>query len=105
MTIAVAHVGHDPGVTVADVNLKLIWDVISAIRVGDKGYAFVVDGEGRSDRASRPQPRAARHRFLATAAGQSSSRRQRAREPGASSTACGAPAQPSSQEVSTATRC
>ncbi len=47
MTIALAHVGKQPGVTVADVNLKLIWDVISAIRVGDKGYAFVVDGRGR----------------------------------------------------------
>ena len=47
MTIALAHVGKNSGVTVADVNLKLIWDVISAIRVGDKGYAFVVDGRGR----------------------------------------------------------
>jgi signal transduction histidine kinase len=47
MTIALAHVGRQPGVTVADVNLKLIWDVISAIHVGEKGYAFVVDGQGR----------------------------------------------------------
>ena len=47
MMIALAHVGKNSGVTVADVNLKLIWDVISAIRVGDKGYAFVVDGKGR----------------------------------------------------------
>jgi signal transduction histidine kinase len=47
MTIALAHVGRQPGVTVADVNLKLIWDVVNAIRVGDKGYAFIVDGKGR----------------------------------------------------------
>jgi signal transduction histidine kinase len=47
MTIALAHAGKQPGVTVADVNLKLIWDVISAIRVGEKGYAFVVDEKGR----------------------------------------------------------
>jgi hypothetical protein len=47
MTIALAHVGKNPGVTVADVNLKLIWDVISAIHVGDKGYAYVVDDKGR----------------------------------------------------------
>ena len=47
MTIALAHVGKNSGVTVADVNLKLIWDVISAIRVGGKGDAFVVDGKGR----------------------------------------------------------
>jgi signal transduction histidine kinase len=47
MTIAVAHAGRNPGVTVAEVNLKLVWDVISAIRVGEKGYAFVVDRGGR----------------------------------------------------------
>ena len=47
MTIALAHVGKNGGVTVADVNLKLIWDVISAIHVGEKGYAYVVDDRGR----------------------------------------------------------
>src|SRR5947209_11288657 len=46
MTIAVAHAGRNPGVTIAEVNLKLVWDVISAIRVGEKGYAFVVDRGG-----------------------------------------------------------
>jgi hypothetical protein len=30
-TVALAHLGKTPGVTVADVNLKLIWDVINAI--------------------------------------------------------------------------
>ena len=47
MTVALAHVGKTPGVTVADVNLKLIWDVINAIHVGNKGFAYVVDGKGR----------------------------------------------------------
>ena len=47
MTIALAHVGKTPGVTVADVNLKLVWDVVSAIHVGDKGFAYVVDDHGR----------------------------------------------------------
>ena len=47
MTVAVAHAGHDSGVTVAEVNLKLIWDVITNIRVGQKGYAYVVDEKGR----------------------------------------------------------
>jgi len=46
MTIAVAHVGYDAGVSVAEVNLKLIWDVISAIHVGETGYAFVVGRDG-----------------------------------------------------------
>jgi len=32
---------------VAEVNLKLIWDVISAIKVGETGHAFVLDGPGR----------------------------------------------------------
>jgi signal transduction histidine kinase len=47
MTIAIAHAGQNPGVTTAEVNLKLVWDVVSAIRIGEKGYAFVVDGAGR----------------------------------------------------------
>jgi signal transduction histidine kinase len=33
-------------VTVADVNLKFIWDVITRIKVGDKGKAYVVDATG-----------------------------------------------------------
>ncbi|WP_377829396.1 cache domain-containing protein [Bradyrhizobium lupini] len=47
MRIAVA--GHlaAAGVAIADVNLKLIWDVISAIRIGETGHAIVVDGTGR----------------------------------------------------------
>ena len=47
MTVAVAHAGRNPGVTVAEVNLKLVWDVITAIRVGERGYAFVVTAAGR----------------------------------------------------------
>ncbi|MBS0518538.1 MAG: GAF domain-containing protein [Proteobacteria bacterium] len=46
MTMAVAHGGRS-GVTVAEVNLKLIWDVISQIKVGHEGYAYVVDQLGR----------------------------------------------------------
>jgi GAF domain-containing protein/HAMP domain-containing protein len=34
------------GVTVAEVNLKFIWDVVSKIKVGQAGRAFVVDGQG-----------------------------------------------------------
>ena len=47
MTVAVAHAGRDPGVTVAEVNLKLIWDVVSGIRNGANGYAFVTTSTGR----------------------------------------------------------
>jgi signal transduction histidine kinase/HAMP domain-containing protein len=44
MTIALPVSGG--GVTVADVNLKFIWDVVSQIKVGQAGRAFVVDGQG-----------------------------------------------------------
>jgi two-component system NtrC family sensor kinase len=47
MTVAVAHAGREPGVTVAEVNLKLIWDVVSAIKIGANGYAFVTTATGR----------------------------------------------------------
>jgi adenylate cyclase len=47
MTLAVAGNRAAVGVAVADINLKLIWDVISAIRVGETGAAFVVDRNGR----------------------------------------------------------
>jgi signal transduction histidine kinase/CheY-like chemotaxis protein len=47
MTIAMAGSGEDAGVTVAEVNLKFIWDVVSQIRVGQAGYAYVVDTRGQ----------------------------------------------------------
>jgi signal transduction histidine kinase len=46
MTIAMAEKGQDAGVTVAEVNLKFIWDVISQIKSGKAGYAYVVDARG-----------------------------------------------------------
>ena len=47
LTIAIAGSGRNPGVTMADVNLKLIWDVIRGLKVGRGGYAYVVDQQGR----------------------------------------------------------
>ncbi len=47
MTVAVAGARAVNGITVAVVNLKLIWDVISAIHVGRSGDAFVLDRSGR----------------------------------------------------------
>ena len=46
MTIAIRSGGDAGPVTVADVNLKFIWDVVSRIKIGDKGKAYVVDGNG-----------------------------------------------------------
>jgi signal transduction histidine kinase len=47
MALAMAHAGRNPGATIAEVNLKLIWEVITGIRVGGSGYAFVTDTAGR----------------------------------------------------------
>jgi hypothetical protein len=46
LTMAVAH-GGKGGVTVADINLKLILDVTSQIKIGREGYTYVVDRTGR----------------------------------------------------------
>ncbi len=46
MTVSLAGRGKDAGVTVAEINLKLIWDVISQIRIGKAGYAYVIDSRG-----------------------------------------------------------
>jgi signal transduction histidine kinase len=46
VTLSMAGPRRSTGVTVAEVNLKLIWDEISQIRTGRKGYAYVVDARG-----------------------------------------------------------
>jgi signal transduction histidine kinase len=46
LTMAVTHSGRS-GVTIAEINLKLIWDVVSQLRIGRDGYAYVVDRLGR----------------------------------------------------------
>jgi signal transduction histidine kinase len=47
MTVSMPSGGGTPGVTMAEVNLKFIWDVITQIRVGKAGQAFVVDSRGQ----------------------------------------------------------
>ncbi|MGE5203845.1 MAG: ATP-binding protein [Acidobacteriota bacterium] len=46
MSIAVRAKGDAGAVTVADVNLKFIWDVVTRIKIGKRGKAYVVDGTG-----------------------------------------------------------
>lgn len=71
MTIAVGSSGG--AVTLAEVNLKFIWDLISRIHIGKEGLAYVVDSRGhliahpdisyvlqKQDLSSLPQVRAAR---------------------------------------------
>ena len=73
MTIAMAGPRKRSGVTVADVNLKFVWEVVNQIRVGKAGGAYVVGSEGnliahtnislvlkKTDLSSLPQVAAAR---------------------------------------------
>ena len=46
MAIALRSGGPAGAVTVAEVNLKFIWDVVTRIKIGVKGKAYVVDGTG-----------------------------------------------------------
>jgi signal transduction histidine kinase/CheY-like chemotaxis protein len=73
MTVAVPAGEYGVEVTVAEVNLKAVWDVVSRIKIGRAGSAYVVDSLGRlvahpdislvlqkRDLSALPQVRAAR---------------------------------------------
>jgi hypothetical protein len=47
MTIAVADYGPDAGVTVAEVSLKFLWDVVVGLGTGPERYGYVVDEAGQ----------------------------------------------------------
>ena len=72
MTLALAGTRHVHGVIIGQVNLKFIWDVVSQIKMGEHGLAYVVDARSRliahpdislvlrnSDVSALPQVRAA----------------------------------------------
>jgi hypothetical protein len=92
MTIAVAGNRSAVGVAIAEVNLKFIWDVISAIRVGRTGEAFVLDRPGRlvahpdislvlrADDSAPPPLRALREAVLLTGPGQAATGQDLARQ-------------------------
>ena len=46
MTLALKWQGQSAGVSVAELNLKLVWDVVSQIKMGQRAYAYVVDAGG-----------------------------------------------------------
>jgi signal transduction histidine kinase/CheY-like chemotaxis protein len=73
MAIAIAGPRPDTGVTIAEVDLQRIWDVVSQIKVGEHGHAYVIDARGRlvahpdislvlkhTDMSTLPQVKAAR---------------------------------------------
>jgi signal transduction histidine kinase len=47
MSLAKAGSGVQAGVSVAEVNLKFIWEVVSQIKIGRAGYAYAVDSRGQ----------------------------------------------------------
>ena len=47
MTLSLAGTRRDTGVSIALVNLKLIWHVLSKIKFVGHGHAYVVDADGR----------------------------------------------------------
>jgi hypothetical protein len=47
MTLSVAGTRRDAGVSVAEVNLLLAWNVVSQMKVGERGQAYVIDAGGR----------------------------------------------------------
>ncbi len=73
MALSLAGTRRDAGVSVAEVSLKLLWEVVTQIKVGEKGHAYVIDAQGRliahpdislvlrnTDMMRLPQVRAAR---------------------------------------------
>ena len=47
MTLGMAGWRSDAGVSVVELNLKPMWDIVQRTKVGDRGVAYVVDAEGR----------------------------------------------------------
>jgi hypothetical protein len=47
MTLSLAGTRRDAGVSVAILGLKLVWDIITGLKVGEHGVAYVVDAQGR----------------------------------------------------------
>ena len=73
MALSLAGTGRDAAVSVAEVSLKLIWDLVRELKVGERGVGYVVDSQGRviahpvislvlrnTDFSSLPQVEAAR---------------------------------------------
>src|SRR6478735_5777727 len=47
MTLGMAGWRSDAGVSVVELNLKPMWDIVQQTKVGDRGVAYVVNAEGR----------------------------------------------------------
>jgi len=47
LTVVTGGSRREAGALIADINLKFVWEVVSAIKIGESGYAYVVDASGR----------------------------------------------------------
>jgi beta-lactamase regulating signal transducer with metallopeptidase domain len=47
MTLGMAGRRFDAGVSLVELNLKPMWDIVQQTRIGDRGVAYVVNAEGR----------------------------------------------------------
>jgi hypothetical protein len=47
ITLALAGIRRDAGVSIAEVNFKVVWDLVMQMKVGEHGFAYIVDVEGR----------------------------------------------------------
>ena len=47
MTLGLAGTRSDVGVSVVELNLNLIWEIVHQTKVGNRGVAYVVDAGGR----------------------------------------------------------
>jgi beta-lactamase regulating signal transducer with metallopeptidase domain len=47
MTLGMAGTRREAGVSIAELNLKPMWDIVQHTKIGDRGSAYVVDAEGR----------------------------------------------------------
>ena len=79
MTISLAGARRENGVSIAQVNLKLIWDVVSGIKVGEQRPRLCGRRRRPPDRASRHQPGAAQYRHVEARPGAERARRRQRR--------------------------
>lgn len=47
LTVAVAGDEPSAGIIAVELNLKFVWDIVSTLRLGEAGYAYVIDAQGQ----------------------------------------------------------
>jgi hypothetical protein len=47
MTLSLAGTGRNAGVSVVEVSLKLVWDLVRELKIGERGVGYVLDGQSR----------------------------------------------------------